>query len=330
MLGKRIRYLRRRQGLTRETLAERAGVSVEELAAIEENGERLPPSQLVSIADGLHLRKAAEFTSLLALNGLTRRFQAYCLGVARTGTKSISGIFGNYRSAHEFWQRDVHQLIVERNQGRVSRSDLVAFIHDRDGAGCLEMDSAHFHRYYVDVLVEAFPEARFICLIRDCYSWLDSVINFFTLPHVEALWTRELENGIPFPLSLGDCEAKREWIRNFERHVDVPLAHWAATYQAVLAKLPPERSLVIRTHEIDDGIARMAELVGVAPDTMLWENRHLHKSIHHTDALRCCDVGFLQEKCDRHCGELMAEYYPGYAFEDYLEGNPIPAQPALS
>ena len=324
MLGARIRYLRQRQGLSQETLAQRAGMDVGALARIEEQATaRVPPSQLTKLADGLSLKKAVEYMALLQLNGALRRCRVYCLGLPKTGTVSIKGVFGNYRTAHEFMQWDTHQMVIKRNKGQATKADLLAFLRDRDGAGCLEMDSAHFHRHYVDLLAEAYPDAVFVCLIRDCYSWLDSMINYFTLPDREAIQARDLDNGMPFDLPQGACEAKEELVRNFDQYIDQPLAHWGREYRAMLAKLPAERSIVIRTHEIADAIDRIARLAGVPPDTLLMDRCHLNKATYHVKVLSRYDPAFLQQKFDLYCKTLMDQFYPGYQVTDYQQGRPV-------
>lgn len=330
MLGKRIRDLRMRQGISRDTLASRAGLAADELTRIEEeNVVQLPGPRLLALADSLCLREASSYVALLQLNGASRRFQAYCLGLPKTGTVSLCGIFGNYRSAHEFRQWDTHQMVIKFKRGQASLDEFRAFLQDRDAAGQLEMDSAHFNRHYVTILAEEFPEAKFICLIRDCYSWVDSLVNHFTLPEREALQSKELGNGMPFDLPRGDCEAKRELIRNFERYIDGPLSHWAAETRATLERLPADRSLVIRTHEIAQNVDALADLVGVPPDSLLRQNTHLNKADYHTRILRRCDRGLLREKVDQHCGELMETWFPGHTVDDYLDGHPIPTRPRL-
>ncbi len=113
LLGKRIEALRERQGLDRKSLAIRAGFAPDELARVE-NGEAeaLPMAGLLAIADALQLKKAADFVSLVQLGGSSRRIHAYCLGLPKTGTVSLFGIFRGYRSAHEFQQWETHQVSI--------------------------------------------------------------------------------------------------------------------------------------------------------------------------------------------------------------------------
>src|SRR6266511_1359641 len=54
--GSQLRWLRRRAGMTREVLAERAGLSVATLAALEGGQRRRPyPNTVVALADALGL-----------------------------------------------------------------------------------------------------------------------------------------------------------------------------------------------------------------------------------------------------------------------------------
>ena len=168
-----------REHIARATLAYRIGMKTSELASIEEKKvDELPIQLLMKIADNLNLKKSNEFVSLLQVNGVNRRFQAYCLGLPKTGTVSVHGIFGNYRTRHEFQQWDTHQMIIQYKHKKISRQEFLKFLQDRDFAGQMEMDSAHFNRHYIDILAQEFPEAKFICTIRDCYSWLNSLINY--------------------------------------------------------------------------------------------------------------------------------------------------------
>jgi transcriptional regulator with XRE-family HTH domain len=329
MLGRRIQDLRERQGISRETLAERTGLRVEEVIRLEthNHGAQVPTDVLLRIADGLRLRKAIEFASLVRLNGMTRRFQAYCLGLAKTGTVSIGGIFSNYRNGHEFQQWETHQMIIQYRRQQISRQEFKIFLQDRDAVGCLEMDTAHFNRHYVDILAQEYPEAKFVCLIRDCYSWVNSKLNYFIIPEREALQSQELPNGFPFDLPRGACEAKEELICNFDRYIDIPLTFWAAEYRAMIARLPRERSLIVRTHDIANQVETMAHLVGVPPETLVKERSHLNKGQYRLNIFDRYDHNWLQQKFDTHCGELMSTYFPGYTLQDFLNGNPIPALP---
>ena len=189
-------------------------------------------------------------------------------------------------------------------------------------SGFLELDSAHFNRHYMEILAGAYPDAKFIFLIRDCFSWLESFINYFTEPDKEATQASPEWNGLPFDLGKGDLEAKRKLIENFDRYIDVPLSFWAKENIEMLKKcrcLPADRVLIVRTDEINDKMDEMAEFVGVDPETLKRGRSHLNKASYHVNILKRLDPRFLEEKFDAHCSIVMKEIFPGYTLKDFLE-----------
>jgi transcriptional regulator with XRE-family HTH domain len=320
MLGKRIKELRQRNEISLEDLALNSGLTVESLNRIEGGEiERLEVRELLKIVDSLHLKSAYDFTCLLQLNKAPRRFQAYAVGLPKTGTVSLVGIFGNYRSSHEFDQWNTHQTIIKYYKEEISRDQFREYIKKRDLAGGLpEMDSSHFNRHYMDILAEEFPSAKFICLIRDCYSWVSSSINYFTHPEREALQSQELRNGMPFDLPRGSNSQKEELVKNFHKYIDKPIAHWASSYRDMLAKLPPGRSIIIKTNELSDKIPDLARFTGVPEDSLIRERSHLNKAEYKVNILHGLDYEFLEARFNEHCKDLMQEFFPGYSLKDYL------------
>src|SRR3989338_10209299 len=114
MLGKRIKELCERNGIFLDNLAHNSGISIEALNRIEDNKiEHVENHELLKIIDNLHLKSACDFTYLMRLNTVSRKFQAYVVGLPKTGTVSLAGIFGNYRSRHEFDQWEAHQMVIK-------------------------------------------------------------------------------------------------------------------------------------------------------------------------------------------------------------------------
>ncbi len=320
MLGKQIKEHREKNEISLEELAHKSGLSVESLRQIEqENIEHLEDSSLLKIADNLCLKSAYDFARLMKSNKISRSFHAYVVGLPKTGTVSLAGLFGNYCSLHEFHQWETHQEIIKLNQGRISKNEFSQFIKKRDFlAGFPEMDAAHFNRHYIDILAQEFPKAKFICLIRDCYSWLNSYVNYLTSPEKEALQSSELSNGMPFDLPMGSNNEKEELLKNFHKYIDVPLTFWATEYREIIEKLPPSRSMIIRTKEISGKLNEIARFLNVPSDSLIEEQSHLNRAEYKANILRGQDKGFLEAKFREHCSDLMGEFYPGYSLQDYF------------
>ena len=323
MLGKQIKELRLRSEISLEELAQESGLSMDALGQIEEdNIEHLEDSKLLQIADSLRLKSAHDFACLMKTNKAFRRFHAYVVGLPKTGTVSLAGLFGNYRSFHEFQQRETHKMIIELNQGQVSKREFSQFIRKRDfWAGFLEMDAAHFNRHYIDILAEEFPNAKFLCLIRDCYSWVNSCVNYYTHPEKESLQVSELPNGMPFDLPMGASSEKEELVINFQKYIDVPLMFWTTEYKKMLEKLPPDRSMIIKTDEISGKAEEIARILNVSYNSLITEQSHLNKAEYGVDILRSLDKGFLEAKFKEHCSDLMEKFFPGYSLQDYFKGQ---------
>jgi transcriptional regulator with XRE-family HTH domain len=320
MLGAHLQYLREREGLSCADLAARAGLTETELARIETTeAVRLTGPQLLALSSSLRLKRAQEFARLVQLNGLTRRFRAYVAGLPKTGTVSLNGIFGHYTNTHEFWQWDTHQQIIAYRQQRLSPQALARFLLARDAAACVELDSAHFNRHYLAVLAELFPDARFIGLIRDPFSWVNSQVNYFTLPKREAIQSRELPNGFPFDLPRGAHEAKAELLRNFPRYAEGIIAYWADSVRTLLAQLPPGRSLVVRTTDLTRRVDDLARFIGVPAETLRRDQTHLNRAEYHVNVLAHCDRALLRAQFDALCGDLLAAYFPEFSLDRFLD-----------
>jgi transcriptional regulator with XRE-family HTH domain len=334
MLGKRIHDLRLRQGLSQAELAGRAGLPQADLIRLEqENAVRLPQAQLLRLADGLKLRRAADFASLLTLNGRERRLHLVMLGLAKTGSVSLCGLFGAYRAAHEYLQWETHQQVIAHRQGRLGREELRDFLLDREAGGALEVDAAHFNRHYCDLLAEEFPgqgcdpPARFLFLIRDPYSWVESAINYFTQIERSSLQSSLLPNGLPFDLPRGDPAPRRELLDHFERYAERSISFWAEENRSALQRMrraAPERSLVLRTHELSRSLPLLADFAGAPLESLQAEHGHANRAEYHVRVLHGQDPAPMQALFDRHCGDLLDEFFPGYRLADYLAGAKPP------
>jgi transcriptional regulator with XRE-family HTH domain len=323
MLGKRIKELRERNGISRDDLAYNTGISIEVLSRIEDyEMEHVENHELLKIIDNLHLKSAYDFAYLMRLNKISRKFQAYVVGLPKTGTVSLAGIFGNYRASHEFDQWETHQMVIKYKQGLISKKQVCEYLKKRDlMAGLPEMDSAYFNSHYLDILAVEFSEAKFICLIRDCYSWLNSYISHFVEPEREVLKSREIGNGFPFDLPRGSLKERVELVNNFHKYIDTPLSFWSNSYKSILEKLPPNRSLIVKTQEISGKVDEIANFIGVPPQSLIRENSHLNKLKKNIHILHKLDYDFLKAKFDEYCSSLMERFFPGYTLKDFLNGK---------
>ena len=119
--------------------------------------------------------------------------------------------------------------------------------------------------------MELFPEAKYIIVVRDCYSWVNSLawkIGRDVLPanpwvnnHVQIMMgTTDLSRLFGEKTGLAYEEALMDsvdiWLPNL-------LRYWAKAYTCMLETAPQERTLILRLPELSTSIAEIGEFVGV-------------------------------------------------------------------
>lgn len=250
-------------------------------------------------------------TGLSPSNGLSRRFHAYNVGLPRTGTSSIATLFGQYRSVTEFKEQETVEHIVAWQGGGLSAEAFRDYVLRRDGEGQLEMDSASFNHFYLDILVDMFPQAKFVFTMRDCYSWINSFLSLLLR------WRqRFLTRGLEMPawmtdygrLLFGDFSwagfASSEALRASVPDLVEPFIRcWSIYNLRVLERLPPERSLIIRTHDLSHRLDELATFIGV-PRTSLTRVDHMGINPDPVDWLCQMDRTAFDACCARYGSEV--------------------------
>ncbi|NEQ07045.1 MAG: sulfotransferase [Moorea sp. SIO4E2] len=244
-----------------------------------------------------------------------RRFQAYNVGLAKTGTNSIATLFGRYRSAHEFMFRETVAQIASWQEGLVSQESFKAYILERDRRGFLEMDSASFNHHYLQILSSTFPEAKFIFTIRDCYSWLNSILNMslryatnipdWMLRYSKFFIGYEIERA-----TVGNIPATQQKLPEM---VESLLLYWSTYNQRVLDFLPVERCLIVKTNQISDTLETIADFIGIPPESLVVSDGHMNRAPESLQWLQFLDQVWLEERSNFHCGTLMKQMFPNWS-----------------
>jgi hypothetical protein len=209
-----------------------------------------------------------------------RRFHLIAVGLPKTGTTSLASLFQPFRWGDEFlFPESVKRLIAWR-AGGLDRDGLRRWLALRAEAGMLELDSSSFNHYFLEILVELHPAARFVYTPRDAVSWADSFLNM-VLRHSTYL------RGHPWPewqLALGRLMAPSFDLAQFASPAHLalslrPLAEellgfYARETARIEAALPPERSLVIPTEDLSTSLDTLAEFAGVPRPALIAAGSH--------------------------------------------------------
>lgn len=252
------------------------------------------------------------FLEVLALRvrQLPRRLHCYNISVGKSGSHSVHGMFArHYRAAHEPYAQIALDEADGYRCGFKSAADKREFLVRRDRALCLEMEASPFLIWDVKDLVELFPEAKFIVTLRDCYSWLNSMINF-------SLKERSTERQTRLRAALfGESEftfaPEEEALRRCGLFtLDGYLSYWATQNQNALDRIPPGRRIVIRTRELASSTLRLADFLDIPVTTLDAKQAHRFRTGVDYHMLEQIDRSFLEQKIASHCRALMSEYFP--------------------
>jgi len=237
-----------------------------------------------------------------------RRIHAFGIGAAKSGTHSIAALFGKqYAADHEAGHSQMIKAIFSRVTGEMTDAQAERFIRDRDKQLKLEMDSSQLHCTFLDVMVRQFPQAKFILTIRDCYGFLNSVIDHQLARPVSKSWQRL--RHLRFD-GFGHSPHEKVLADHGLYTIDGYLSYWFRHNQMALSHVPANRLLIVKTKQIGADAGKIAEFLDVSPDTLDTQAAHAYPAQKRHGLLARIDPGFLQDRVDAQCLSLMKRFYP--------------------
>jgi len=249
-----------------------------------------------------------------------KRFQAYCIGTGKTGTHSIAGIFEkNFRAAHEPESELLISIFFDLVEGRKTPEAIRSFLRTRDERLSLELESDGTLYCFLDFLLEEFPEAKFLLTIRDCYSWLDSVLNHNLARRPDGFW-RRFDDSTFAPWHFEHTTEEKHLSEHGLRTLGHYFNHWATHNQTVIAKVPEQRLIVVRTDRIRESIAQIGVFLGIPSQDLDLTNSHMFKNSQKFNLVSRIDRVFLEDSVRRYCRPLMKMYFP--EIESYDDISP--------
>jgi hypothetical protein len=211
-------------------------------------------------------------------------------------------------------ERETVIQIVKRYDGSLSDTAFRAYLLRRDQEGGLEMDAASFNHFYLDLLVEMFPQAKFIFTIREPYTWMNSYCKM--LLRYRRLFATQ---GVPPPQWMTDYGrilfGTFSWdaftsLDVFQSQlatlVDGFVRHWGEANRRIFALLPRDRALVLRTYEISTQLDALAQFVGVPRRTLTAIDRR-NVNPDHSNVLQDLEPTFFQERCALYASDILQQ-----------------------
>lgn len=241
-----------------------------------------------------------------------RRFHAFGVGMPKTGTTSLAGVFSRYRAAHEPEREHYMRLIKARAIGELSDSAVREQLRRLDRRRWLELNSSWTNYALLDLLLEEYPRAKFVLTIRDCYSWLDSIFNeVLARGRYHSEYQLQFQRWYAESLSPGSHQDSDRVLEELGLWpLDFWLRAWNQHNAQVLALVPADRLFVVRTQDIRREIPGLAEFLGLPPDRLQAERSHEHTAAARFGLVRKIDESYLQARAEARCAELMKKFFP--------------------
>lgn len=232
-----------------------------------------------------------------------RQLRVYCLGAAKTGTTSFAGMFAeNYRSEHEPNVPDLTSHVINYHKGKLSAQECKAWLLARDKSLNLDVEASHPLGYMAPLLADIYPEAKFVITYREPLAWLRSRLDFHKIVqptdwkvYRDYIWAKG-HQGYDAEESILE--------KNGLYSLDAYLSQYAEQYKILFESLPEERTLVIKTNELNNSKLALANFLDIAESNI--EIKHMNKVDEKLNILDEINGEYVTAKINKHCTEVMS------------------------
>lgn len=238
-----------------------------------------------------------------------RRLRLFGIGSPKSGTHSLEAVFAaRYRSAHEPEALVLVDLLVAVADGRAAEDDLRVYLRSRERRLRLEVNCAGLNGLVVEHLVEVAPRARFVLTLRDPYDWLASLVDHSLRgkPALPYLRLRQIRYGVDDIHPRGEEPLAEAGLFT----IDGYLQSWAERADKALNVVPPDQLLVVRTDQLGDRLADIADFAGVPLSTLDTSRFHEYAATERSGLLDQLDPAYLRERVLAHCTPVLERFFP--------------------
>src|SRR5262245_295131 len=227
--------------------------------------------------------------------------------MGRTGTTSLARMFGRFRAGHEIDGARMVPIATAALRAGAPPAGTDWAIRRRDFRYRLALDSASFLGPLVAHFVRVHPRARFVLTLRECRSWVGSALDFECTSRPGGPWPAYAEARFG---RYGEVFGREE-----EPLVDAgarwPIAArlraWTELSQFVLATVPEDRLLVVKTEELGNSVDRLAAFVGTTSDMLV--PVHANRNEERPHLLDRVPSAFVDDLAHEHCDRLMTRFW---------------------
>lgn len=242
------------------------------------------------------------------------RFQAYYVGLPKTGSTTISEMLTGYRCEHELDMPSLSYWGIERADGRIGSRRAMEMIGARLEDPALEFDVCTSLHWHADELASRFPTARFVHVARDVRSWTQSLLDMEYRRAVDSrLRRRSIE---PWEATfrqhfLGEADPWRDHDSSDEQLLVRAMQVWGTHMSRMREHLPHDRTLVLTTPSLDGASDRLAEFLGIPSSRVGKPPRHNTRPDGLSfDRWHALGSDRVRTAYQEHCAEHMRSMFP--------------------
>jgi hypothetical protein len=215
----------------------------------------------------------------------------------------------NHRAAHEPEREALLEMILRESRREVTSPEFREFLLERDARIELEYDISWANQFVIGHLLAVFPAAKFIVLVRDAGSWLESIVGHLVSrdvpPDVLAFlrWWFQPER---YPYSRHDRALEARGLFSIPAY----LHGWNRHINLCDRMIPTRRRLMLRTDELTISRQRLAAFLRIPEDSIDLGNAHLNRGGGSGSEERLIDRAYLDEMIHSICRDNMSKYFP--------------------
>jgi hypothetical protein len=237
----------------------------------------------------------------------------YNLGIEKTGTTSIAGIFKNYNSVHEFEFENTISKIYNWKNNIISRNEFVQYINNREeNRNSAFVDSSSYNHYFADIILEKFPNAKFIFTIREARSWFISDINMiyrlyniFSQTYRRKYFDIRTDGDILFSLEA----SKKGLPLGIDKHfttillntnlIEDSLQYYYSSIKKIKDLIPKEKLLILNTENISNSINELSNFSEINVNELLLNNSRENQRVTKKQYFNCLDNNDINKKFNK-------------------------------
>lgn len=235
--------------------------------------------------------------------------KGFCVGQAKSGTASLAGLLANYRVAHEPERGKTLEMVVKDSHGDISAEAFRQYLIKRSERLNLEYDIAWANQFMIKHLVSNFPDTRFIVLIRNPFTWLQSIAGHLTSreipPEVRSFLDWWFRPDL-YPHTNHDASLKE--LRLYSVNSFLNAWNWHVT--TCLQLIPPKRRLILKTSNLNQSHSELADFLKISVKSLKVDQGHRNRSTSSIRLESLVSNTYLNERIESICGEHMANLFP--------------------